>query len=250
MAKMNYISKEEFLAYDPLKLEAQINNGEVLIVKQYLDKSEVDHIKQRCNDFNAGEEPSWHPLLDDCPDYHRINDEYEKSYVKAKMHLFLFHLWYEKNKDLFGIFESTFDLKRKILNKDSLDYVTQNIPSSGYVSRVVVQHYPRGGGYLSKHTDPVNHLNPVQTLIQLSTKGKDYTEGGLFIEENGVKTNLDDHWEEGDLLMFTQAIPHGVDSIDPSAPLDWTLGRGRLMAIPLSLRSDYLRETEESPKQL
>ena len=49
----------------------------------------------------------------------------------------------------------------------------------------------------------------------MSKKGKDFHEGGLYIEKaSKEKIYLDDITEPGDVIYFNAEVPHGVDIID------------------------------------
>ena len=66
----------------------------------------------------------------------------------------------------------------------------------------------------------------------MSKKGKDFHEGGLFIEKaSKEKIYLDDITEPGDVIYFNAEVPHGVDIIDPQKIYKWTDFNGRWMLL-------------------
>lgn len=54
----------------------------------------------------------------------------------------------------------------------------------------------------------------------------------------------------GDMIVFNPHILHGVHPIDKTKETDWKVDKGRYLIIPLSLRSDYIKNEAESPKGL
>lgn len=57
------------------------------------------------------------------------------------------------------------------------DAFIHNIPSEGQIARVQIHQYPQGGGYQSKHVDPVSPFARLQTLVMASQIGVDYQLG-------------------------------------------------------------------------
>lgn len=243
------VSKKEFFHIENNKKLKFIQNGGVYIVKNYLSEENIQLLRKNMNNIGNTTEPSWHELKDGCPDYHRKVDNYEKAYVKARTHTFLFHLWYEHNQYLIDIFEDIFNMKKEMLNYENLDYL-KNVPSNGFISRVVIHHYPRGGGYMEEHTDPVNPYTPIQTIIKASKTGKDFTTGGVYIRDpkTNEKVFAEPFFDYGDMIVFDQGLLHGVDPIDETAELNWSLEDGRFLIIPITVRSDYIKDKADNPK--
>ena len=67
----------------------RINAPEAFVVKAFYDSSEVRRLRDAAFQTGMASEASWHPLHDDCPDYHRLHDNYPKAHVKQKMHALL-----------------------------------------------------------------------------------------------------------------------------------------------------------------
>jgi hypothetical protein len=80
-----YRRKEEFLA--------SIRNYDTYIVRSYYQREKVLAFNKFLGRISHASEPSWYPCTDGCPDYDRINDEYPKSYVGARMHSYYSHRW-------------------------------------------------------------------------------------------------------------------------------------------------------------
>ena len=238
-----YSRKEEFLA--------RIHAPEIFVVKNFYEKKELLALRNHVFEIGLKTEASWHPLLDDCPDYHRLHDNYPQAYVKSKMHSFYFHGWFDHNRDLFKRFSEIFEIKCFLGGIKASDYVG-SMPSSGAVARVNAQNYPSGGGYIAEHIDPNSNYALIQTLIQGSQPGRDFRSGGLFARRapNAEKIFLDFHTEVGDLMVLSPAIPHGVDPIDPEMEYRWENNSGKWTFLPLIVASDYRDNKAAKPREI
>ena len=108
--KTNLISKNEFLdlAYNnTLDFYERINKPEVFIIKNFYDPEKIKNLRQQAFQWGMETEASWHPCFDGIPDYHRIHDNYEKAYVKSKMHAYYYHGFFKHNAALFSYFSSS-----------------------------------------------------------------------------------------------------------------------------------------------
>jgi hypothetical protein len=253
--RVNHLSKPEFLklVYEAPResfLE-RIAAPEVFVVRQFYDPQEVLAYRRRVFATGLQSEASWHPLLDECPDYHRLHDNYVNAHVKAKMHAFYFHSWYQHNAALFGYFDEIFALKGHLAGVPPRRFLEQR-PSAGPIARVNFQHYPVGGGYLAEHVDPVSPFAAVQTLVQASQWGSCFSHGGLYARdrEGGEKTFLDPLTGPGDLLLLSPGIPHGVDPVDLDEAFDWQSDRGKWTVLPVIINGDYPRAGNVKPRQL
>ncbi len=246
------ISRTDFFDYvrsDRDGFMRSIDDLDVYIVKEYCPRGKVLAFREFLKSFAAAQEPSWHPCLDGVPDYHRINNEYPGSWVRARMHLFLFHHFNEQ-RAIFEDFKDILELKN-FLRGAPPDANFNTIPSDGVISRIVSQHYPAGGGYLTEHTDPYSDFALVQTIVQASDVGSDFKEGGLYLRpEAGAEIiEIDPHSEMGDLMVLSPAVRHGITAIDPDRELDWSLDRGRFMILPIMISSDYNANPESKPRE-
>lgn len=239
-SELVYSQKEDFLA--------SIRRFDAYIVRTYYPREKILAFNKFLEKTRQASEPSWHPCLDGCPDYHRINNEYPKSYVRAKMHSYYFHRW-NAHRDLFQEFKEVFEIKN-LLSGSAKDAHYDSLPSDGVISRVVSHQYPRGGGYLQEHIDPVNPFSLIQTIIQASQHGVDYQQGGLYVREteDGEPVYLDRFAALGDLIVASPDVRHGVAPIDPDVPLDWSKEDGRRMILPVIIRSDYNMDPETKPR--
>ena len=246
-------ARDEFLErvyHDTEDFMESIAQKDVYVVKEFYPRDFVLGFRELLARFSREEDPSWHPCLDGVPDYHRINDEYPGSWVKARMHSFFFHRFNERG-ELFDSFLDIFKLKNFLAGDDPSAHL-ENIPSDEIISRLVSQQYPRGGGYLAEHSDPASRFAKLQTIIQASEIGEDFETGGLYLrpEAGAEPIWVDQHSEPGDLMVLTPDAPHGVAPIDPEAELDWSRPDGRWMILPIIIRSDYNMDPETKPKAL
>ena len=249
-----YLRKDEFrrLVYE--RSEAfldRIHEPSAFIVREFYDSSDILSLRGRIFETGRLTEPSWHPLHDDCPDYHRLHDNYPQAYVRAKMHAFYYHGWYAANADLFAYFGEIFAIKSFLAGCPKETFIT-NIPSTGPVARINFHNYPRGGGYLAEHIDPVFKLASIQTLVQASSCRKDFSVGGLYARasDGAEKSYLDPLTSPGDLVVISPGIPHGVDAIDPKEDYRWREDSGKWTILPVIVNSDYPNPSHVKPREL
>jgi len=252
--QVNVLSRRDFvdLVYrDSTGLLRCIAEPEAFIVQGFYDRDAI--LKLRDETFAAGlaSEASWHPLHDECPDYHRLHDNYPKAYVKQKMHGFYYHGWYPHNRDKFAFFAEIFAIKNRLAGLPENAFL-RNVPSDGFIARINIHHYPRGGGYQAEHIDPVGRHAHIQTLVAASEFGRDYRTGGVYARATASdqRTYLDAPLKPGDLLVMSPGIPHGVDPIDPDLPYQWRTNDGRWMILPIIVGSDYANPEVKKPVQV
>jgi hypothetical protein len=252
--KINIISKVEFfnLALNKTdEFSKKIKSPEAFIVKQFYSKEFVMGLRNRAFEWGQTEEDSWHPFYDNCPDYHRLHDNYPNAYVKQKFRGF-YHLNYNKvNKEIFLNMKDIFELKNKLAGFQGEEFMN-NIPSDGVLPRINVHHYPKGGGYQAEHIDPDGPFAQIQTLIVASSQGLDFKKGGLYAREKlgGEIFCLDSYTQPGDMIVLSPAIPHGIEPIDSELEYSPNSNDGRWIILPLFLYSDYPNEKNIKPKQI
>lgn len=229
----------------------RVHAPEAFVVRRFYDPEAVMALRVHCFEWGQSAEASWHPLLDECPDYHRIHDDYPKAHVKAKMHAFYHHGWLKGNGALFDAFREVFEVKNFLAGLDRDAYL-QNRPSEGAIARVNLHQYPRGGGYQAEHIDPVADWAKIQTLVQASRPGHDYQSGGLYarMEADGEKFYIDPHTELGDLMVLSPGVRHGVEAVDPEVEYAIDENTGRWIVMPIIVASDYPNPEVVRPQQV
>jgi len=231
------------------ELLARVDAGDAFVVSQFYDGADILELRNRVFARGQTTPPSWHPLVDGCPDYHRLHDNYPQAHVRSKMHGFYHHGFHPANDGLFAAFGEIFAIKNHLAGAPH-DRHLRAVPSSGTVARVNLQHYPRGGGYIAEHRDPAAEYARVQTLIQASRPGVDFTTGGLFAcaGDGAAPFAIDPLTEPGDLIVMSPAIRHGVAPIHPDEPYAWTENSGKWTVIPIILASDMAAGPVERPR--
>jgi len=252
--KVNQIEKQEFMSLvyqDTDRFLKAIMAPEAFIVQKFYPSAEILNFRKQVFENGLKTDPSWHPLYDSCPDYHRLHDNYPKAYVKQKMHAFYFHGWYEHNKSKFEYFREIFQIKNFLAGLPENEFIECK-PTSGYIARVNIHHYPRGGGYQAEHIDPVGLHAQIQTLVVASQFGGDFSSGGLYARTtaNSDKFFIDEFTTPGDLIVISPGIHHGVAEIDPEENYQWEINDGRWMILPIIVASDYPNPNAIKPAQV
>ncbi len=219
----------------------------IYIVREMFDVSTIQSIRLQCMNTARETEPSWHPCLDNCPDYHRIHHNYPDAYVKSIQHAHYFHPW-NTNLKIFDTFLPIFELKVRLCGYETAEVFLSNIPSSGPICRVLVHQYPSGGGGQQEHIDPVSPFAQIQTIIQASEPGKDFGSGGLYVNHSKIgKIYLDSLTQVGDLIVLSPGVKHGVAPIDIEKSLNWNEPTGRWIVMPIIIDSDEPHVVKNKP---
>lgn len=251
---MNYVQEIERARFLDLvyrgrdEFMASIDAGQCYVVKRFYPRELIMEMRALMGRWRRDSAPSWHPCYDGVPDYHRINDRYPQSYVKARMRSFFFHRFNER-RALFERFKEIFEMKN-FLAGEPRDAYYDTVPSDKVISRLTCHQYPRGGGWLEEHVDPVSPFARIQTLLQASDFGKDFQSGGVYyrVTPDAAPLMIDPLSELGDLLVLSPGVRHGVAEVDPQRPLDWEADDGRWMILPIIIHSDYVKESGTKPR--
>jgi hypothetical protein len=250
---LNTMTKAEFFDFamsDPQALLHAVNAGDAYIVKGLCSKERIKTLRAFFVALATAQPASWHPCKDGCPDYHRIHQNYPQAYVTAVQHGWYFHRW-NQDAALFDEFKVVFDLKCLLAGVPPGTYY-DSIPSDLVISRIVVHQYPRGGGGQAAHVDPTSDFARIQTIVQGSQYGTDYISGGNYFypAEGADKVHLDPLTDAGDMLVMSPSVVHGVDSVDPEFPLDWSRSDGRWIIMPIIIHSDHHQDPDAKPRMM
>ena len=82
----------------------------------------------------------------------------------------------------------------------------------------------------------------------MSKKGKDFKKGGLFVEIDNKKINLDNHVNIGDIIIFKADLKHGVETIDPNHKSEILDFKGRWMILFATNKLSNNDKIEDSKK--
>jgi hypothetical protein len=213
------------------EMNKDLKNYDAYIMKNMIDKKLIDNIKKYLVNVANASLPRYEFLKEGCPDFHRVNMLDERSYVASIMHQFLFHPWNQNVFDLFEKMKEIYYLKNLSGGFNIEDFL-YNTPNDGHISRLSFHNYPAGGGLLKKHADPVGDHQLTVPVLQMSQKGKDYEQGGLYIvTQDDSVIDIDSMMEKGDVFFFQAEVIHGVAPIDPHKELNWLSFEGRWMML-------------------
>ena len=243
------VEQNYFKDLNPKDVLSYVNNGGIYLIKNFFSEEIVMSIREDCIDLANKYNSNWYPMHDDSPSYHNINNENKDSRCKQIVHRFQFHLWREEYSHYVHFFKDLFKLKKECFGIHGEEYF-KSIPSSGMATIMGINHFPRGGGYMSEHVDALSQTEPIQTLIKASKNGEDFCSGGLHIRlsKDDEQFNFEKYWDIGDLIiMNSEMFLHGVSEIDPKEPLDWSLMNGRFT---ICLRTDDTKERAKVTTQV
>jgi hypothetical protein len=222
------------LLQDPKRLEevrAGLRDGDVFIARRICDPDLLAEIRVYLTGVGRNSLPNYAPIEAGAPNFHRMNRSDPRAYVRGSFHQFVFFPW---NQDVFGLFEifaSVYAVKN-VLSGLPADAFMAAQPQDGCTARLAFQMYPRGGGFLNRHSDPVDYHQLTVPILQMSTKGRDFSQGGLFVQmADGSDLIVDDVTEPGDVVYFNARCPHGVHPIDPDSRQRWLDYAGRWMLL-------------------
>jgi hypothetical protein len=208
-------------------IRQEIQNGAVGVVRQFLDASTVAQLREYLSSIGRSSIPTYEPIDIGKPNFHRLNYSDERAHVKGCFHQFVFYPW---NQDVFNLFALLGDLFRlkNLISRNPQDRFLGRLGENGMISRIAIQFYPSGKGFLNRHQDPTgDHQLTVPTIV-LSDKSSDFIAGGAFIEDEfGYRTYLDDYTSLGDVVFFDSRTTHGVELIDPGSNSHWLDFKGR-----------------------
>ena len=210
---------------------AALQEGRLLVSRRVLSPDFVLSIVEYLKGVGRGSLPQWHPIAPGCPNFHRMNWDDPRSYVRGAFHQFSFFPW---NQDVFRLFDKLRDvflLRNRLCGAPQDAFLSGN-PAEGAVARISAQFYPCGGGHMLGHIDPVGDYQLAVPTLAMSSFGRDFKSGGLWVDlPDSTRVFADPLLEPGDVLWFHPRRPHGVMAVDPEEPLEWPKFRGRWTGI-------------------
>lgn len=228
------------------EVHQDIHNNIGYVFKGVVETQVIDRIVDYLKCVGRSSFPAYHPLVEGCPNFHRIIQNDRRAFVKSLCHQFLFHPW---NQDVFNVFEKMrpiYFLKNSIGGFEKDEFLNAT-PKAGHISRIGFTCYPRGGGMIKRHADPVGRHQLTVPVLQMSCKGEDYRIGGGYsIDEYGEVIDTDALMEKGDVLFFNAEVIHGVAPVDPNEELDWLSFRGRWSMLASTIKTVADKDTPNS----
>ena len=236
-------NKKEIVGYSDNQVDEireHIKQDSIVILKSVFSDTLIDNIKNSVFEY-FNNNPQSNPQIDEAtPNYHRIDNNPQKSAVKRVAHKFISFYWNNDIANETNLMKAMSRLKNKIAKLP--ENFTINGIEDGYVTLSNITQYPTGGRRLNKHIDPENIQYTVM-IASMSEKDTDFDTGGLYVEENGVKHYLDGALKKGDIFLLKPSLVHGVDDIDSdiSDEPKWDSIRGRWILFPalIELKTMY-----------
>jgi len=95
------------------------------------------------------------------------------------------------------------------------------VEKNDHFFQAAISCYPVGGGMMAPHIDPLDTFFGLHVIVNLSTRGDDFIEGGLKVKSNESDDFIDieKYWRSGDAIVFNaSAVLHSVEPIDAAEP--------------------------------
>lgn len=100
----------------------------------------------------------------------------------------------------------------------------------GFGVYLSISHYPPSSGFLKNHADQHGKGKPkiLQYMVNITHKNYDYFNGGLYLNKEKIKIDIDSMMKPGTVLFFDGNIEHGVIPVESNN----LIGRIAYFAIP------------------
>tara|TARA_Y100001934_G_scaffold249228_1_gene310505 strand:- start:3794 stop:4549 length:756 start_codon:yes stop_codon:yes gene_type:complete len=209
-------------------LRQKIFNSDVVLIKNFLPLAEARLLRELAHRLFCETQPD-NPAVEHgvTKNHWRFDNNPEKSRVKCISRQFRCFYWNEEPIPGLLLVMNRLARFRNIFSGLREDFALER-EEEEHVSVPLIGHYPRGGGYMQKHSDPES-IQKAVFMIKLSKLGIDYKDGGLYVDSdlNGESVSLDQHLDPGDLYVIKPSCQHGVAPVDPEAALDLQDNSGR-----------------------
>jgi hypothetical protein len=217
--------------------------GDAYILKNAFSPEYFSDLISRTFEYGKQSESSYYPMLEGCPDFHKIIDEEaaKKYNYSATRDSFFFFPW---NNDPMDFFEKVNERWRvfKFLGGYPQDAYEKNTPIDGIVDRIQIARYPAGGGGLDNHVDPTKNQRVIIGAM-MSKRGVDYETGGFYcVDHKMEKVDLETQLDVGDMVCAYPTLVHGVSPVDVHKPLDWSSIEGRWFLGLYSNDSNHIKK--------
>ena len=214
--KIIKISKKEFVNYDKKKLLKEVLKGNIIIVSNAVNKSNLLKICKKINNKKIKESQST-KMLQGVGNIFYVAKEPKLIEGSSKKYIVSNRSWYffPWNNDKSGLCKLVQPIFNHAIELNGFDHrvILKNTPKDGLVQRFHLMNYPLGKGFISRHIDPIKYVN-VTAGIYVTEYGKDYDSGGFYvINKKRKKINIDKKIKSSDMVLFYPSMPHGVDAI-------------------------------------
>ncbi len=223
--------QQRVMAQEPRFVKEAVRSlyaGEIYVLKGGFPKRFMEELREKVDRFWKQTPPSFHKMVEGCPDFHRIQDEETaKKYVfQSVRHSAYFFQW---NGDPLGIIPPIMARWRifKFLGGYRFDEYERNTPKDGVVDRIQIARYLPKVGASETHADPYQNQKFFISAF-MSKRGVDYQAGGFYVVGRGnTLCDLEGFIDVGDIGIGYATVMHGVDRIDPDKEPDWNTADGR-----------------------
>lgn len=236
----------DVVAQEPAFVESLVRSlyaGDTYILKRGFPPQLMTDLLDKTHAYWSSTPPSFHKMVEGCPDFHRIQDEKiaEKYVFKSIRHSVYFFHW---NDDPLGIIPATMERWRifKFLGGYRFDEYERHTPKDGVVDRIQIAQYPSKIGISETHADPWKNQRTFISAF-MSKRGVDYHAGGFYVVGPGnVFIDVEPAIDVGDIAIGYATVMHGVARIDPHKECDWSSKDGRWWLGLYSNSSDMVKE--------
>lgn len=190
-----------------------LESNKILIIKKQFSKKLVKQLIKFASNLGTNNFSEYHPISIGSPNHFRVNFNDPRSLVKGFFYQFNFFPWNQDQFNLYEVFKKIFIFKNRINNLEDFSFFEPK-SNKDCTIRLSFQFYPKGKGFLTKHSDPVANHQKYLVQMTMSKRSLDYKTGGLFTIIKNQKIYLDQFSEIGDIVIFKADLPHGVDVID------------------------------------
>ncbi len=167
--------------------------------------------------------------------FHRIDADPEKSQLPHRFHQHGFGALQELDdvlaQSLLAIAQPMLALQNRLASSD----LSFDLPEV----RIKALQYPSGGGFLMRHTHPLEPQR-VGLILAISRMGEDFSHGGTTFDTPLGIVDCSAWHDAGDLILFRYDLEHAVGPIDGNSNLDWASVGGRWTLV-LELLSTHSR---------
>jgi len=218
-----------------------LNNKNIIIVKNFIELQEVTNLIHTAQILNKNKPAIWKPYTNGCSDFHHYDYNSNEDDTRRieegrkirprRFHIYKFLPWNFRSEIFESIIKDIVNLRNNFY-LESIDEEVMNIPQ--------IVHYERGGDFLGEHKDLDFHKKQglsthVEIISLLSSKNKNFVNGGLFIRSSSKKIIMvEDYTSAGDLVLYDVRNAHGCMPIDSELIKDSNnyLGRWMLLIPP------------------
>ena len=214
--KLKKISLKRFQKYNKKELLKIILNGNIIIVKNAVNKNSLLSVVKKINKKKMKLSKSV-KMHEGVKNIYYESKPPKKNSKKSKRYIVSNRSWYffPWNKDKTGLVKLVQPVYNKVIGVNGYDpkLILSNSPKDGMIQRFHLMNYPIGNGFISRHVDS-SEIVKVTACIYITKYRKNYDAGGFYVfDKKRNKKNIDQFIKSSDMVLFYPSMPHGVDSI-------------------------------------